>query len=458
MPRKGVLFSLGVIALTLIPLRAHAGWMKTYGGEGDEEGYFVEPTSDGGYIVAASYPLWLVKLDSNGDTLWTKTHDSISVDYSEVHQTSDGGFITVGDFWIGPMEQEYRMVILKTDENGDELWRRIYDQPGWDYGSSIQETSDGGFIIVGGTGSIDDKVWLLKTDFLGDTIWTRTYGNEVGGGSCVRQTSDGGYIIMARNRGDNWLIKTDSIGDTLWTRTYGSPYYNDQAWCVQETNDGGYIIAARYADTMEQYDLWLIKTDNNGDSVWTRRYDRNDMDFTWWIEQTSDGGYIIPAYTMSYDDDFGYLWLIKTDGNGDTTWSRDFDEGEWNMCYCGREATDGYIISGFICPESAGNKELWVIKTDANGYVYGIDERPVVNGNFDWEILSGIGHKILLRYSDHSQGFHAAVFDATGRKVGQIHAEYASGTITWGAAAPPGVYFIKPISGTSSTRKAVLIR
>ncbi|MFQ5868905.1 MAG: hypothetical protein ACE5JC_03275, partial [Candidatus Zixiibacteriota bacterium] len=116
-------------------------------------------------------------------------------------------------------------------EPGDTLWTRAYGGSGYDRGYSVQQTSDGGYIIAGYTesfGAGDYDVYLLKTDSSGDTLWTRTYGgSDWDRGYCIQQTSDGGYIITGESwsfgagYSDVYLLKTDSSGDTLWTRTYG---------------------------------------------------------------------------------------------------------------------------------------------------------------------------------------------------------------------------------------------
>jgi hypothetical protein len=125
----------------------------------------------------------------------------------------------------------YDVYLVKTDSRGDTLWTRTYGGAEVDEGYSAEQTADGGYIIAGktysfGAGGVD--VWLLKTNAAGDTIWTRTYGgpdDEVG--SSVQQTTDGGYIVggITNSFGaggyDFYLIKTGGSGDTVWTRTYG---------------------------------------------------------------------------------------------------------------------------------------------------------------------------------------------------------------------------------------------
>ncbi|MCG2676856.1 hypothetical protein L6304_06800, partial [bacterium] len=134
----------------------------------------------------------------------------------------------------------------------DTLWTKTYGGKGFDEGSSVQQTSDGGYIIAGCTGSFAGRwldVYLVRTDANGNALWTKTYGGkDIDGGSSVQQTSDGGYIIAGYTESfgaggqDVYLIRTDANGNALWTKTYGGKD-NDGGSSVQQTSDGGYIIA-----------------------------------------------------------------------------------------------------------------------------------------------------------------------------------------------------------------------
>ncbi len=136
-------------------------------------------------------------------------------------------------------------------------------------GYSVQQTSDGGYIIAGTTGSYPAfDVYLIKTDASGDTLWTRTYGGadpEIA--NCVQQTSDDGYIIVGCKGSflnyQIYLIKTDTSGDTLWTRTYGTEEGKDYGYFVQQTSDGSYIITGSNSSGY-YFDVWLLKVAGEG--------------------------------------------------------------------------------------------------------------------------------------------------------------------------------------------------
>lgn len=189
--------------------------------------------------------------DQDFDILWTRTYGGGSSDLGYfVQQTFDGGYIIAGcteSFGAGSSDA----YLVKTDRNGNEVLSKTYGGANHDECHSARETSDGGYIIVGYTesfGAGGSDVYLIKTDMNGDTLWTKTYGGTRSeAGYSVQQTSDGGYIItgytgsFALGNSDVYVIKTDAHGDTMWTKTYGGSG-DDCGYSIQQTSDGGYVI------------------------------------------------------------------------------------------------------------------------------------------------------------------------------------------------------------------------
>ena len=261
----------------------------------------------------------------------------------------------------------------------DTLWTKTYGGLETDYGVCVELTSDGDYAILGmtrsfGAGSYD--VWLIKTDSLGDTLWTRMYGeSESDYGYAVQQTSDDGYIIVGATwsygsgLGDVWLIKTDSLGNILWSKIFGGSD-TDYGKSVCQTTDGGYIIAGfTLSFGTGYYDVWLIKTDANGDTLWTRTYGGTNLDVGEIVRETSDGGYIIGAHTNSFGPTQD-IWLIKTDKGGDTLWTKIYNLPQSEAISSVQQTMDGgYIIAGQTYVFPTVQPDGLLIKTDPSGEV-----------------------------------------------------------------------------------------
>jgi len=385
------------------------GWEQTFGGTNQDFGTSGQQTSDGGYIITGRtysfgngvYDVYLIKTDGNGNELWTKTFGGIANDVGfSVQQTSDGGYIITGhttSFGNGAED----VYLIKTDGNGNELWTKTFGGILIDEGVLVQQTNDGGYIITGHTTSFGNglsDVYLIKTDVNGDSLWTKTFGSTTNDfGLSVQQTSDGGYIITGTFEFyDVYLIKTDSNGNELWTKTFGG-VDNDIGFSVQQTSDGGYIISGRtFSFGNGLSDVYIIKTDGNGNELWTKTFGGSGNDEGAKIQQTSDGGYILTGYTEAFQFAFQDVYLIKTDGNGDSLWTKKFG-GTFNDVGVSVQQTSdgGYIIFGWSGSFGNGAEDVYLIKTDGNGNVSSTFNIPTTSKKKLKKIVDILGREIV---------------------------------------------------------------
>jgi hypothetical protein len=460
---------------------------RTYGGRLSEVGTCVEQTSDGGYIIAGyaesfghgHTDVYLIKTDSCGDTLWTRTYGGSEWDVAScVRQTSDGGYIIVGEtssFGAGFMDA----YVIRTDSHGDTLWTKTFGGSQTEVAESVRQTSDGGYVIVGSTssGHSSNDVYLIRMDSAGDTLWTRTYGGfTIDWGHSVEETLDHGYIIAGYTRSfgagsdDAYLIRTNSVGDVVWQATYGGSTY-DWAFSVDQTADGGYVLAGyTYSFGAGWDDLYLVKTDSLGNTLWTKVYGGGLWDEGKCVWQLSDGGYIVAGFTYSFGAGECDVWLLRTDPSGDTLWTRTYGGIMLDPGYSVWETRDsGYILVGATESFGAGGHDVYLIKTDENGLT-GVaapssPPKPRASGlTLLQNSPNPFRRSTLISYSlPQATHLTLSIYDITGRLVETLVNEPQQPGIhrvRWNRKAnPSGVYFYRMQAGEFvETRKMVVVR
>jgi len=325
---------------------------------------------------AGAADAYLVKTDASGNEIWHSTIGGSQDEWVEsACKTADGGYILTGTAYsYDPYWGSDDLYLAKADANGNEIWHKYFrwgtDSTGAEeWGYSVQQTTDGGYIIAGFMNNYAQdtlsEVYLIKTDNGGNKLWSKLFGGPNRDGAySVQQTSDGGYIIAGWTRSfgagaqDVYLIKTDANGNETWYKTFGGPGY-DGAYSVQQTSDGGYIIAGY----LNSVDIYLIKTDANGNEVWSKTFGGADYEEAFSVQQTTDGGYIVAGVTASYGAGVDDVYLIKTDANGNEVWNKTFGGSNDDTGYWVQQTSDGgYIITGDRqSPPVSGSSDAYLI-------------------------------------------------------------------------------------------------
>ena len=444
-----ILTSVIIITVKTIFSQPDTVWTKTFGGSDFEVGYCVRQTSDGGYILtgytnsygAGNYDVWLIKTNSCGDTIWTKTFGGNRYDVAySVQQTSDGGYILTGNTKSYNGTNVNDVWLIKTDINGNMKWEKNYRSSKSGYLGSVQQTFDGGYIIGGTTdyysGNGKSDMWLIKTDANGNEEWYNTFGGSNGElGYSAKQTVDGGYITVGYTGlfgsiGDSaaWpqsflddvlLIKTDSSGIISWAKTYGEKG-DEVGRSVQQTLDGGYIITGNTNSYGAGHsDVWLIKTDVSGDTIWTKTFGGDDTDLGHSVQQTFDGGYIIAGFTKSFGAGNKDVWIIRTDEFGNVNWTKTFGgSGNDEGCFVQQTFDGGFIITGYTYCYSSGYADVWLIKLGSDtGVEEGKDKIPEaisVYQNYPnpFNLTTTISYQLIK-----SSFVKLTIFDINGRLV-----------------------------------------
>ena len=446
-------------------------WTRTYGGDSVDIGYYVQQTSDGGFIIAGESnsfgvgdkDVYLVRTDSNGDTLWTNTYSGVRG--NSVQQKSDGGFIIASSTSFGLSRYCY---LINTNPNGDTLWTKMYGGTAFDIPEaalSVQQTGDGGFIFVG---THNNDAYLVLTDVNGDTLWTKSYGDSLShAGHSIQHVNDSGFIICGSslyNRGDVYLIRTDSNGDTLWTNTYGGSL-QEAGYSVQQTNNGDFIITGwTVSYGAGEQDVYLIRTDSNGDTLWTKTYGGINYDQGYSVLQLSDGGFIIAGSTMSFGAGRSDVYIIRTDSIGDTLWTKTCGGMESENARSIQQTRDGgFIIAGVTSSFGAGGNDVYLIRLnkDTTSIQEEIPSNFLNPNNF---IISYNNGNISIRYTiPYSSSVKLEAYDIKGKLVKVIIDKFmqkGSYSVNWDSKRfGSGVYFLKLIAnGSAVTKKFTIIK
>jgi hypothetical protein len=379
------LLSVSLVAIFTEYAYAQVRFARTYGGTSVDGASSVQQTSDGGYIVAGwtssfgagNLDFLLIKTDAFGNVQWAKTYGGANYDSAySVRQTSDGGYIVAGttrSFSAGLTD----LLLIKTDAFGNVQWAKTYGGTGWDGASSVQQTSDGGYIVAGHINhSIYQNPLLIKTDANGNIQWAKIYEipyHEYA--SSVQQTSDGGYIVAVWDAGliSFKLIKTDANGNIQWAKAYDGLADSERSLSVQQTSDGGYIVAGgTWSFGAGNEDFFLIKLNSSGNLQWARTYGGFGDDLATSVRQTSDGGYIVAGWTLSFGAGATDIFLVKTDANGNRIWAKTYggiNSDGFFFVSVQQTFDGGYIVASRTYSFGAGNWDVFLIKTDANGNI-----------------------------------------------------------------------------------------
>lgn len=433
-------------------------WQRCLGGSGIDVGWSIQPTTDGGSIVVGATEsndgdvsnwyegydedgnrtddYWVIKLNSSGSIEWEKTYGGSNNDAAHfAQQTIDGGYVVVGSSWSndGDVGGHYGTTsssdiwVLKLDNLGNLQWENNYGGNLTEWGYSIQQTVEGGYIIAGYTGSNSGDVtgnhgtgtgdfWVFKTDASGNLEWQKCLGgSDYERAFSIKQTTDGGYVVTGQGFSwdgqlegclggwSYWIVKLDVSGEIEWKNCYGGSA-SDNAYKILQTSDGGYIVAGNTEsndmDVSGNHgisDYWILKLDNTGNIEWSKCYGGSDQDgggviMTIDIAEIDSGGYFMACYTYSSDGDIteetignSDIWALKIDDSGNIEWQRLIGGTAPDRAVSVSVASDGgYMIAGFTYSNDVdvsgyhGNGDYWIVKLDSDMSIDDMQETDVL--------------------------------------------------------------------------------
>ncbi|MCK4305440.1 MAG: T9SS type A sorting domain-containing protein [Candidatus Eisenbacteria sp.] len=465
---KATVLSVLLALLAVWPVLAgppEIDWFDVYGDDFTyPQGRCVQATPDGGYIACgyaeAGFPgedYFLVKVNSEGEELWTRRYDFNPGEGNEllysVDLTHDGGYIATG---YGGFGTNSYCFTIATDSLGNVSWTRTYDFGQHGQGHAIARTSDGGYIIAGGGFA------LLKIDSTGDEIWTRHFGG--GGAYDVQQTIDGGYILTGDDGGSVKLVRTDADGDPIWTRVY----LGGRGQSVRQTADSAFVVSGITGDFGSANRPFLIKVDAAGDTLWTQAYMTGVIYCVGaYVRQTTDGGYIL-AEAGSYEI-YDYPILRGTDSEGNSLWTMTLPGfGATSIYSLESTLDDAYIVCGWDWPIYGGTK-LYLCKTEPDSPSGIADQNPCAPTA---SILSGnspnpFGHTTTISYRVREPGAVVLnIYNVQGQLVKRLvdaemdrgmHYALWNGRNESDIKLSPGVYLYRIATGNGSATRMMIL-
>jgi uncharacterized delta-60 repeat protein len=281
------------------------------------------------------------------------------------------------------------VLVLTVSSSADaQEWVKTYGGGNSDSDCSIQQTSDGGYVVAGrtysfGVGSAD--FWVLKLNPDGTVGWEKTYGGTgQDWASSIQETSShlgpDGYIVAGTTDSfgavwqDMWLVRLNTDGTVAWQRIFDLGV-SELATAVRQTADEGYIVAGYSAVEPGTADVWIIRLDANGNIVWQNTYGGTGWDTASSIEQTDDGGYIVAGQTDSFGAGNYDVWVFKLDSDGNVEWEKTYGGTELDSAASIDQTLDqfqqpdGYIVAGETSSLGTDSYDMWVLKLDTNGAI-----------------------------------------------------------------------------------------
>lgn len=372
---------------------------KIYDSNNDNNAAFdILETKDGGYFITGSSSLngnlrlWLIKLNNLGDTLWSKKYDmTVGVDYTySLVELQFGGFMLLGTLH-DTSTTSAKAYLMKVDEQGDSLWLKQYGSTENEWGYSLAQSPDGGFVCAGWTfNTIDPNyadAWVFKTDSLGNLLWEKQFDNYglQDNFDKVIITQDGnivcaGVTVIDAVTGLDYVVKLNQQGDTLWTKQFGGLECGG-TFDINNTQDGGFIgCGAKCVNGNQRASVYRL--DSLGNIIWYNTYSPEYLDLSEFIfsfsaiHELPNGNFMAAGadYDMTYTipgvDHATQTRMMEFNALGDSIWSKSYrytTNGDEDYMFDMKLTSDGgFIICGYVIHSSPTKNDALVIKIDSN--------------------------------------------------------------------------------------------
>jgi uncharacterized delta-60 repeat protein len=380
-------------------------WAKAYGSTGNlnDEAYSIQRTKDGGFIVAGYMTIsgtntdaWVLKLDPDGNIQWQKVFGGPFPDVAyEVKESSDGSFIVAGSSVTSAPTRLTDGFIVKLDSNGNFVWSLTYGGTDHDEFRSLtiyQESVTEYIIVTGYTrsfGAGGEDAWILKVNSSDGSIeWQKTYGtpNNDRFQRVITSSYNGSisYVFAGRTFSsstnfDLWVMITDKDGNIQMSKKYYYPSLSpgeEWAWDIKETPDGAFVVgdlAGRYIGSGGR-DIWILKIrKDNGEIIWQKAFGRPNDDEARSILVEENGDIILAGTARSLVSSSGNydIWILRLDKDGNLKWQKVFgllDSNEDKASSICLSDDGNFVVAGYTTTSGGGN-DIFVMKITPDGYI-----------------------------------------------------------------------------------------
>ncbi len=502
MNKKHILLST-ILFLTVIGVIAQPTieWEKSLGGTGQDNAYCIEQAVDGGYIVVGwtdsndgdvsgnhsnFLDYWIVKLDSTGSLVWQKALGGTGNDYVwSVKQTTDGGYIVAGQTIssngdVTTNQGSGDVWLVKLTSSGSISWDKSLGGTNYDGATSIEQTTDGGYIMAGWTESTNGNVtgnhglrdfWVVKLTSTGSISWQKALGGTgYDVAYSIQQTSDGGYIVAGSSSSSNgdvstnyggedyWVVKLTSTGSISWEKSLGGTQW-ETAFSIQQTSDGGYIVAGQSESNNGHVtgnhgasDYWVVKLTNSGTIDWQKTLGGSSWDRAKSIKETANGNYIVAGVSSSNNGDVtgnngnSDYWVVQLNNAGNIDWEKSLggtanDEGRFIV----QTSDGGYIVAGGsnspnngdVTGNHNGSEDFWVVKLSAS--TVGINS---ITNNIDVDIYPNPNQGVVNINLKELNKVSVKVFNFTNQLIYQKE-NINTPVFQFNINEPPGFYLVE---------------
>jgi len=474
---------MGIISGVAYAQMPDTSWTRAYGTSLREGAYSIDRTYDGNYIVTGEVEngryntdVYLLKIDPDGDTLWTRSFGDINLDEfgRSVRETSDHGFIITG---YGGVSQENQVILIKTDSLGNYEWQNAFGPTPDNRGHVVRETSDGGFIIAGQAwvihgafGSYD--TYVIKTNSGGGLEWERFIGGSLNEFSLgVTEAANGDFVAAGRSQTSGWdayLVRLSPSGDSLWAVSLNHAGQNDATDILTRPDGTGFMVTGiQYIPGYGGSNAFLSRVDNDGNVIWWQDYGGADEEWGQTMVPTDDGGYVLGGMMSNYNVGWN-VYVVKTDSLGNEEWSDDFGGSGDDR---GHGITYGYdgsiVIAGWTSTYGNGWLDVYLLKFEGSPTGVEDDQQIVALPNtiqLDQNYPNPFNASTEIRYtlpsSDHVT---LEVFDLLGRRIETlVNEDQQAGehSIIWNAGDySTGIYLYRIASGEiDMSRKMIYLK